>query len=235
MEQRNGTPSLWMLYLSAVYVGVFGFLILLLGDAKTPSWSRLLALGDARQVWGLGTILGLLAVAMQIGIAVFLPERLWADDGTNAFFTRLSYAHIVLLMALTALGEELFFRATIQSLLLRWIPSVAVGLAVAAAVFAVAHVRYVTRPVLLAGAWGIGLLLGWGYWFTGVHWQHLDRGVGALPGQRHHDRAGEARVVPAGVEIVDGGAPAAPTARTVVTPPWLQAWLPGPSSCSRPP
>ena len=170
MEQRNGTPSLWMLYLSAVYVGVFGFLILLLGDAKTPSWSELLALGDARQVWGLGTILGLLAVAMQIGIAVFLPERLWADDGTNAFFTRLSYAHIVLLMALTALGEELFFRATIQSLLLRWIPSVAVGLAVAAAVFAVAHVRYVTRPVLLAGAWGIGLLLGWGYWFTGSIW-----------------------------------------------------------------
>lgn len=170
MEQRNGTPSLWMLYLSAVYVGVFGFLILLLGDAKTPSWSRLLALGDARQVLGLGTILGLLAVAMQIGIAVFLPERLWADDGTNAFFTRLSYAHIVLLMALTALGEELFFRAAIQSLLLGWIPSVAVGLAVAAAVFAVAHVRYVTRPVLLAGAWGIGLLLGWGYWFTGSIW-----------------------------------------------------------------
>ncbi|QIA27728.1 CPBP family intramembrane metalloprotease [Thermaerobacter sp. PB12/4term] len=170
MEQRNGTPSLWMLYLSAVYVGVFGLLVLLLGDAKTPSWSDLLAVGDPRQVWGLGTILGLLVVAMQIGIAVFLPQRLWADDGTNASFSRLSYSHIFLLMVLTALGEELFFRAAIQSLLLHWISPVAVALAVAAGVFAVAHVRYLTRPVLLAGAWLIGLLLGWGYWFTGSIW-----------------------------------------------------------------
>lgn len=170
MAHRNGTLSLWMLYLSAVYVGVFGFLILLLGDAKTPSWSDLLAVGDPRQVLGLGTILGLLVVAMQIDIAVFLPERLWADDGTNASFSRLSYPHIVLLMALTALAEELFFRAAIQSLLLHWISPVAVALAVAAGVFAVAHVRYLTRPVLLAGAWVIGLLLGWGYWFTRSIW-----------------------------------------------------------------
>lgn len=174
MEKRNGkqsgTPPLWALYLSAVYAGVFGFLILLLSDAKTLSWPQLLALGDVRQVLGLGTILGVLAMAMQTGIAVFLPERLWADDGTNISFTQLSYAHILPLMALTAIGEELFFRAAIQSLLLRWVPSVAVGLAAAAAVFAVAHVRYVTRPVLLAGTWGIGLLLGWGYWFTGNIW-----------------------------------------------------------------
>ena len=73
-------------------------------------------------------------------------------------------------MALTALGEEIFFRAAIQSLLLHWLPPVSVALVLAAGVFAVAHVRYLTRPVLLDGAWVIGLLLGWGYWFTGSIW-----------------------------------------------------------------
>ena len=59
MAQRNGTPPLWMLYLSAVYAGVLGFLIVVLGDPKRPSWSELFALRDAREVLGLGTILGL--------------------------------------------------------------------------------------------------------------------------------------------------------------------------------
>lgn len=170
MEHGGRRLSLWMFYLSAVYFGILGLIILWLSDGNGAAWSALLAVGNPWQVLGLGTVLALVVVGMEVAVATFLPDRFWVDDGTNAFFSQLSYLHIVLLMAVTALSEEIFFRAAIQSLLLRWLASVAAGLAIAAAVFAVAHVRYLTKPVLLAGAWVIGLLMGWGYWFTGSIW-----------------------------------------------------------------
>ncbi|QIA27720.1 CPBP family intramembrane metalloprotease [Thermaerobacter sp. PB12/4term] len=124
-------------------------IILWLSGGNDAWWSVLVAMGNPWQVLDLGAVLALIVVGMQIAVATCLPDRLWADDGTNAFFSQLSYLHIFLLMALTALAEEIFFRAAIQSLLVEWLHSVAAGIAVPAAIFAVAQRA---RPASCASA-----------------------------------------------------------------------------------
>ncbi|WP_324717991.1 type II CAAX endopeptidase family protein [Carboxydochorda subterranea] len=171
MRQQERPISLPLLYLTTANFGVLGLVILWMSHSGDHGWwTRFVARPDPWQVLGWGTALALAVVMFEIAVATLLPDRLWADDGTNAYLSNLSHLHIFLLMALTAVAEELFFRAAIQSLLVDWLSSALLGIPIAAVIFAATHVRYLKQPVLLGGAWAIGLALGLGYWLTGSLW-----------------------------------------------------------------
>ncbi|MBE3552558.1 MAG: CPBP family intramembrane metalloprotease [Kyrpidia tusciae] len=170
MEQKGGRPPLWALYFTALGYGAVGLFWLWLSHRRHGiPWSDLLGLGHPWQVFGWGTILAVVLIGFEMAIATFVPDRLWADDGRNASFCELGYGHIFLLMLVVGVGEELFFRAGIQRLLVEGLGSAVEGILLASIVFALLH-PYWKKPLLMVSVFAMGAVMGWGYWFTGSIW-----------------------------------------------------------------
>ncbi|WP_173297170.1 CPBP family intramembrane glutamic endopeptidase [Thermanaeromonas sp. C210] len=173
-QQKSQSLPLWVIYVNTSTLGIWGLALLLWGHFNYGvSWSVLLDVGNLWQVLGLGTIMAIIFMLFAMAVATFmprfLPDRLWYDR-TNLYFSQLSYLHIFFLMALTAVAEEIFFRAALQSLLMQWLSSVPLGIGASAAFFAVFHFRYLKKPVLGVSVLGYGLALGWLYWYTRSIW-----------------------------------------------------------------
>lgn len=90
---------------------------------------------------------------ISIGLAQFLPAE-WQDDGeiSRKIFKGLSIPSVLLLCFYVGLSEEWLFRGAIQPLL---------GNGWTSLLFAVIHLRYLRKPMLLASVYGTSWLLGW--------------------------------------------------------------------------
>ncbi|MEW6065241.1 MAG: type II CAAX endopeptidase family protein [Bacillota bacterium] len=124
-------------------------------------WESIFRLDNAGLVLGCGTLLAAGLVIMQILLVIFVPHDKLLDDGTNKIFYTFSYPTLALLMSFGAFAEELLFRAAMQP---------GFGIVLTSVLFAVIHVRYLKKWILLLGTFVMSLALGWLYETTQNIW-----------------------------------------------------------------
>ncbi|MCA0985823.1 CPBP family intramembrane glutamic endopeptidase [Guptibacillus algicola] len=101
----------------------------------------------------------LLIISIDLVLMKVLPESAFDDGGINErIFGKRSIFHIFVLSLLISISEELMFRGVLQTHF---------GLVMASLLFAIIHVRYLTKPVLFSLVVGISFLLGIVYKSTG--------------------------------------------------------------------
>ncbi|WP_247739016.1 CPBP family intramembrane glutamic endopeptidase [Bacillus sp. 165] len=121
-----------------ILLGISGVLIFLLFDNVRDilhfwKWQPLFIL-----MWGGGA--ALLIVGIDFLAMKMLPESTFDDGGINErMFQGISVPHLLLLTLFIGFTEELLFRGIIQTQF---------GIGIASIVFAVLHVRYITKPFL---------------------------------------------------------------------------------------
>jgi uncharacterized protein len=92
----------------------------------------------------------------------YLPEHWYDDGGVNEkIFRNRSIPHIFLLCVLIAFSEEVLFRGVIQTNF---------GLVVASVIFAVLHVRYMSKIILFIMVVLLSFFLGYIYELTNSLW-----------------------------------------------------------------
>ena len=88
-----------------------------------------------------GVIPGVLIVIIDLILMIFLPKRFYDDGGINEkVFKNRPIKEIFLISFVVAIAEEMLFRGVIQTTF---------GYVIASIVFALIHIRYLTKPVLL--------------------------------------------------------------------------------------
>ncbi|WP_130859857.1 CPBP family intramembrane glutamic endopeptidase [Gracilibacillus phocaeensis] len=115
-------------------------------------------------VWSLPSILlfgigsALIIVLLDLLMMWLVPKTWWADGGINEkLFREGSYLEIILLCMVVAFVEEWLFRGVIQTQF---------GLFVASVLFALIHIRYLTKVALFTGVLILSFWLGFVYWWT---------------------------------------------------------------------
>lgn len=108
-------------------------------------------------IFGVGA--AVIIVALDVFLMRILPDEVFDDGGINErIFAKRSVFHIFILSLLISISEELFFRGVLQTHF---------GLVIASTLFAIIHVRYLTKAVLFSLVVGISFLLGVLYEITG--------------------------------------------------------------------
>lgn len=98
-----------------------------------------------------------IVILLDFFIMKFLPKELYDDGGINErIFQKRSIPHIFFLAAFIAFTEELLFRGVLQTNFGIWIASV---------IFAIAHIRYISKwllfTVVLLTSFLLGLVYEW--------------------------------------------------------------------------
>ncbi|WP_408006561.1 type II CAAX prenyl endopeptidase Rce1 family protein [Pseudalkalibacillus sp. A8] len=108
-------------------------------------------------VWSTPVII--LVVLIDLILWKKAPRR-WIDDGgiNERIFSDISLLHLILITVIIGLCEELLFRGVLQT---------NIGYVPASLLFALMHIRYITKPVLLLFAILLSFLLGAIFIFTG--------------------------------------------------------------------
>jgi membrane protease YdiL (CAAX protease family) len=117
---------------------------------------------DIPMIVGYGGGSALFVLVVDFLLMRYLPED-WYDDGgiNEKIFQTRSIPHIFFLCVLIAFSEELLFRGVIQT---------HVGLIAASVIFAILHVRYLTKWFLLMMVVLLSFFLGYIYDITGSLW-----------------------------------------------------------------
>ncbi|MDX8046095.1 CPBP family intramembrane glutamic endopeptidase [Gracilibacillus sp. S3-1-1] len=106
-----------------------------------------------------GVVSAIVIVFIDLVLMKFLPKKWWDDGGINyKLFKEGSYAEIIVLCFVIACTEELLFRGVLQSHF---------GLMVASLLFAVVHVRYLSKIVLFVTVIGLSFWIGLVFDWTG--------------------------------------------------------------------
>ncbi|GAB2574334.1 CPBP family intramembrane glutamic endopeptidase [Gracilibacillus alcaliphilus] len=106
--------------------------------------------------WGIGS--ALVIVLLEILVTYTMPKS-WGDDGgiNEKLFREGSYFEIVVLCMFVAVIEEWLFRGVLQTHF---------GLAAASVIFALVHIRYLSKIALFIRVLGLSLWIGFIYWWT---------------------------------------------------------------------
>lgn len=113
---------------------------------------------DSWEIFYYGVIPGVVIVGIDVLLMYMLPERYYDDGGINKrIFANRTVFSIVKLVFLIAVSEELLFRGVVQT---------SVGYIPASIIFALVHIRYLTKPVLLASVLLVSFYLGYMYELT---------------------------------------------------------------------
>ncbi|WP_077618635.1 CPBP family intramembrane glutamic endopeptidase [Bacillus sinesaloumensis] len=137
-----------------------GILLLIsfgLGYFLFENWSSFLKLWiwDDWNILVIGSAFALAVVCIDLLLIKWLPEAMYDDGGINErIFQRRSIPHIFLLCVLISFSEEILFRGVIQTHF---------GLIIASVIFALLHVRYLHKWVLLTSVVLLSFLLGYIY------------------------------------------------------------------------
>src|SRR5690625_5157555 len=114
---------------------------------------------NAHQIFYYGCLAGILIVVIDLLLMSIVPKRHFDDGGINErIFKDRSILHIFLIALIVAVSEELLFRGVIQTVF---------GYIIASTLFALVHVRYLKKPVLLVSVLLISFYLGYLYKITG--------------------------------------------------------------------
>ncbi|MDQ0244277.1 membrane protease YdiL (CAAX protease family) [Bacillus fengqiuensis] len=107
---------------------------------------------NSSDVWIIGGISGILVVALDLFLMKVLPQE-WYDDGgiNERIFRHRPLFHLFILCLMIAFTEEILFRGVLQ---------VHFGLFWASVIFALVHVRYLSKVFLLVSVVVLSFLLG---------------------------------------------------------------------------
>ena len=125
------------------------------------SWNELFGLFDFQwmEIFLYGLIPGTVVVIIDLLLIRFVPKKHWDDGGVNEkIFRSLNAGQIFLLATVIGVSEEFLFRGVIHTEL---------GYIVASSIFALVHVRYLSKPVLLVSVILLSFLIGYMYEITG--------------------------------------------------------------------
>lgn len=106
-----------------------------------------------------GVLPGLVVVTIDVILIVFLPKRFYDDGGINEkLFKSSSITDVFFIALIVAISEEVLFRGVIQTVF---------GYVVASTIFALVHVRYLKKPVLLVSVLLLSFYIGYLFEITG--------------------------------------------------------------------
>jgi uncharacterized protein len=137
--------------------GILLILSLGLGFFLFDHWSSFLELWHWKD-WNIlliGSGFAIAVVVIDLLLVKWLPEAMYDDGGINErIFRKRSIPHIFILCLLISFAEEVLFRGVIQTHF---------GLIIASIIFALLHVRYLYKWVLLTSVVLLSFLLGFIY------------------------------------------------------------------------
>lgn len=137
--------------------GILLFVSLVLGFFLFDNWVSFIKLWNWND-WNIlfiGSAFALLVVVIDFLLMKWLPEAMYDDGGINErIFQKRSIPHIFILCLLISFSEEILFRGVIQTHF---------GLLIASIIFALLHVRYLYKWVLLTSVILLSFLLGYIY------------------------------------------------------------------------
>ncbi|MCP8616729.1 CPBP family intramembrane glutamic endopeptidase [Salirhabdus salicampi] len=106
-----------------------------------------------------GLVPGVLIVFMNVLSIRILPAEYFDDGGINErIFRNRNIQEIFLIALVVSLSEEILFRGVIHTVF---------GFVVGSVAFALAHIRYLRKPVLIGSVLVVSFLLGYTYELTG--------------------------------------------------------------------
>lgn len=148
--QHSLFMSQFILFSLALLLSIFLF------DHFTK-WLDLFSL-NIREIMYYGCLPGLLIVLIDIVLMYLLPKEHFDDGGINQkIFKNRSVPNIFMIALIVAVSEELLFRGVIHTIF---------GYAIASTIFALVHVRYLKKPVLLISVLLISFYIGYLYELT---------------------------------------------------------------------
>ncbi|MCG1028275.1 CPBP family intramembrane glutamic endopeptidase [Virgibacillus halodenitrificans] len=121
-------------------------------------WFDLFEIDPGEIVWfGIGT--ALIIVLIDLLIMLIFPPEYYDDGGVNKrLFNNITFSSLLLITMFVAIAEEMLFRGVIQS---------SFGYIVASITFALVHLRYLKKPVLLISVLFVSFLIGYIFELTG--------------------------------------------------------------------
>jgi len=125
---------------------------------------------DFNSIWNISDVdillvggsVGMIVVIIDFIMMKVIPKRLYDDGGINErLFQHRNVIHSFFLCSLIAFSEEILFRGVIQTHF---------GIFIASSIFALMHVRYLNRWILLITVVCLSFLLGYIYEITENLW-----------------------------------------------------------------
>ncbi|WP_106497377.1 CPBP family intramembrane glutamic endopeptidase [Lentibacillus sp. Marseille-P4043] len=146
------------LILSQMLLFILSFVLSLFFFDHVAQWLDYFQL-DMREVVWYGVIPGLVIVLCDLLLMYIFPKRYYDDGGiNNKIFQNRSIGSIFLIVLLVAVSEELLFRGVLQTTF---------GFILASSIFALVHIRYITKPVLLVSVLFVSFYIGYMFELTG--------------------------------------------------------------------
>jgi len=145
-----------VLYTQLILFGLSLILSLFLFNTFTD-WFNLFKL-NMSEIFYYGVIPAIIVVLINIVLDGLIPKHYLDDGGINEkLFSGQSIFSIFIIAATVAIAEELLFRGVIQS---------TYGYIFASLLFALIHIRYLKKPVLLVAVVGMSFYIGYLYEIT---------------------------------------------------------------------
>ncbi|WP_226579431.1 CPBP family intramembrane glutamic endopeptidase [Halobacillus litoralis] len=155
LSDQQVTVQLVLTQLVILCLAVIGSALLF--DSFWNDWSQQLTLNG--QEWLVyGVLPGLIVLFIDFSLMYFLPERFYDDGGINdKVFRNRSIPSIFGVVLLVALSEEMLFRGVLHT---------EFGYIAASVLFAVMHIRYLTRLVLFVSVLFVSFFIGYMFELT---------------------------------------------------------------------
>lgn len=157
VEQMPDKILLLNLYLTQ---GMFLLIAAILSFIYIDDWAQFkqLFVADWQEIFLLGGGVALIVILLDLMIYKILPKKMIDDGGINErIFANRNIVHILLIASIVAICEEILFRGILQNVF---------GYLMANLLFAVIHVRYLSKPVLFIVTVGISFVLGYLFLIT---------------------------------------------------------------------
>ncbi|QTM99686.1 CPBP family intramembrane metalloprotease [Sediminibacillus dalangtanensis] len=158
VQQLSGSQLKIQLYLSQLLLLLLAFGLSLWLFPSFHQWLELVSWNEGDLLF-YGLIPGLIIVLTDLILMRWLPEQAFDDGGLNKkLFTNSSVVEVLIIALIVAVSEEALFRGVLQT---------EFGYLTASVIFALVHVRYLTKPYLLLSIVLISFYFGWLYELTG--------------------------------------------------------------------
>ncbi|WP_099158391.1 CPBP family intramembrane glutamic endopeptidase [Virgibacillus ndiopensis] len=145
------------LIISQVILLVLSMLLSLFMFDQMSQWFSYFNL-DSKEIVYYGIIPGLTIVVLDFLLIYIFPKRYYDDGGINVkLFKNRTVGDICFITLIVALSEELLFRGVIQT---------SFGYIIASTIFALVHIRYLTKPVLLISVIFVSFYIGYMFEIT---------------------------------------------------------------------
>jgi uncharacterized protein len=161
IDQVSNRDILTSLYISQGLLFLVSVVVYLVFIRDFKVIEQLLIIKDPYQfIYSL--LVALVIVVIELIFEFKLPRDWFQDNGTNErLMEALSIPHLFVAMAVVAIVEELLFRGLLQTQF---------GLVISSILFALIHLNYIKKPILLSFVVMLSLILGVLFAFTHSLW-----------------------------------------------------------------